>query len=303
MKTIAVDFGATMLRFAVVEKFRIVRRVVCTTPKTLAELRRVFRNSFNTLYSMGVSRNAPVGIASIGPFEHEGVVKATNIGGLRINLRKIVEEVHGGRITILNDCTAAALAEKTIGPWRDLKNLVYVTISTGIGGGAVVDGHLLIGKDGNAAEIGHMVVDYQSSVECGCGGVGHWEAFCSGVGLPKLARQVVGKATWVDSRQVFEAARRGDRRALTVLSKMADFNAVGFSNVMNVYDPEIVIVGGSVALNHPVETVETPKRLLDKYSMLRSPLVLTSLGHDGPLHGAAVAAQTGTRRLIYFQEA
>ncbi|MEM0384353.1 MAG: ROK family protein [Candidatus Caldarchaeum sp.] len=293
MWTIAVDFGASMLRFAVVENYRVVRRVVCATPRTLAELRHVFRNSFNILHAMGVSRNAPVGIASIGPFEKEGVVKATNIGGLRINLRKIVEEAHGGRITILNDCTAAALAEKTIGPWRGLKNLVYVTISTGIGGGAVVDGHLLIGRDGNAAEIGHMVVDYQSTIKCGCGGLGHWEAFCSGVGLPKLARQVIGKAAWVDSRQVFEAAERGDRRALNVLNKMAELNAVGFSNIMNVYDPEIVIVGGSVALNHPVETVEKPKRLLNKYSMLRSKLVLTSLGHDGPLLGAAAAAQTG----------
>ncbi|MEM0442808.1 MAG: ROK family protein [Candidatus Caldarchaeum sp.] len=293
MWTIAVDFGASMLRFAVVENYRVVRRVVCATPRTLAELRHVFRNSFNILHAMGVSGNAPVGIASIGPFEKEGVVKATNIGGLRINLRKIVEEAHWGRITILNDCTAAALAEKTIGPWRGLKNLVYVTISTGIGGGAVVDGHLLIGRDGNAAEIGHMVVDYQSTIKCGCGGLGHWEAFCSGVGLPKLARQVIGKAAWVDSRQVFEAAERGDRRALNVLNKMAELNAVGFSNIMNVYDPEIVIVGGSVALNHPVETVEKPKRLLNKYSMLRSKLVLTSLGHDGPLLGAAAAAQTG----------
>ncbi|MCS6770327.1 MAG: ROK family protein [Candidatus Caldarchaeum sp.] len=290
MKTIAIDFGASYLRFAVVENGRILRRVVQPTPSTAAGIASAFRHSFKVLHLSGVSKKTPVGIASIGPFIRDGVIVATNVGGLRINLIKIVEKFHDGKITLLNDCNAAALAEKAFSPWRTVDNLVYVSISTGIGGGAVVDGHLLIGKDGNAAEVGHMVVDYQSDVKCGCGGLGHWEAFCSGTGLPKLAQKLTGRKVWTDSRQIFEAAARRDRRALAVLSKMAEFNAVGFSNLMNVYDPEVIVVGGGVALNNPRETVGGASRLLDRYSMLRCRIALTSLGHDGPLLGAAAAA-------------
>ncbi|MEM2236868.1 MAG: ROK family protein [Candidatus Caldarchaeum sp.] len=292
MKTIAVDLGATYTRFGLLRDGVILKKIVFRTPTTRKGLTSVFGQAFKIMHQSGASERAAVGIASIGPLSvRKGVVmKTPNIGWLGINLRDIVERFHRKEPVILNDCTAAALAEKIYGRWRGCDNLVFVSISTGIGGGAVVDGHLLQGKDGNAVEIGHIVVDYGSDVRCGCGGRGHWEALCSATGLPKLAAKIHGKKLWNDPREIFSAAKKGDRRAVLVISKMAELNAAGFASVINSFDPEIVVVGGGVAISHPRETVLKAERHMKKYLTLRAKVAMTSLGPDGPLLGAGAAA-------------
>lgn len=293
MEIVAVDFGATYTRFAAAKKNGIItHRIIHTTPMNPREIRRIFKQSFNHLHRLGVSKRAPVGVASIGPLDiRRGVVRNTpNLGRLKVSLKDIIEECHGAKPAILNDATAAALGETVFGRWRGVKNLVYITVSTGIGGGAVVDGHLLVGKEGNAVEIGHIVVDYRSRVRCGCGGRGHWEALCSGTGLPKLARAITGKTRWKTAAEVFDAASRGDRLALTAVREMEYLNAAAYASVINTFDPEVVVVGGGVALNHPRETLERPLKHLREYRLLRSVFVLTEFGADAPLMGAVAAA-------------
>ncbi len=292
MKVIGVDFGATYLRFGIVENGVVLKKVVFATPKTAGGVIDAFRKAFKILHSSGISKKSPVGIATIGPLSAGGeIVKGSpNVKGLKINFRKIVEKFHDGELVVLNDCTAAVLAEGTIGRWRRYDNIVYISISTGIGGGVVVNGHLLEGKDGNAAEIGHIVVDYKSNVRCGCGGLGHWEALCSGMGLPKLALSLLGQKIWKTAPEIFHAAYRKDKRAMMVLEKMALLNAAAFASVINAFDPEIVVVGGGVALNHPKETVINAEKLLKKYALLRARIEMSSLGADGPLLGACIAA-------------
>ncbi|MEM1964736.1 MAG: ROK family protein [Candidatus Caldarchaeum sp.] len=292
MKTIAVDVGATYIRFGLVQNGAILRRLIYRTPASKNGLATIFGQAFKILHQTGATTKTAVGIASIGPLSvRRGVIqRPPNLGLAEVNLREIVERFHRAEPVILNDCTAAALAEKTYGPHRGCDNLVYVTISTGIGGGAVVDGNLLQGKDGNAVEIGHLVVEYTSRVRCGCGGRGHWEALCSGKGLPNLASEVYGRKLWQDSRQIFSAAKHGDKRAVLVIRKMTELNAAGFASVINAFDPEIVVVGGGVALSHPRETVVNAVKHMKKYQMLRAKVVLTSLGPDSPLLGAGAAA-------------
>lgn len=296
MVTIGIDFGATYTRFGVVSKSgKITKKVVFATPKSAAEIKKSFELAFKYIHGSGISKKAPVGVASIGPLSiRRGmVVRTPNLGGIDIKLRDIVEEFHHGPFVMMNDCTAAALGEKFFGAARRTSNLVYVTLSTGIGGGAIVDDHLLMGKDGNAVEVGHIVVDACSRVRCGCGGHGHWEALCSGTGLPKLAADTLGKTVWRSSYEIFEAASRGSSAAISVLEKMAAYNAAGFASVINCFDPEVLVVGGGMALSHPVETVAKAVKILKKFALLKAKIKLTSLGPDASLLGAAASTMLG----------
>ena len=130
-----------------------------------------------------------IGVASIGPLDLKrgGIASPANLPYRFIPLVKPLEEASGSKVALMNDANAAVLGERRFGAGKEHPDLVFITLSTGIGGGAIVDGHLLIGKDGNAAEIGHMVVDSEERLTCGCGRRGHWEAYCSGRNLPNLA--------------------------------------------------------------------------------------------------------------------
>jgi len=237
-----------------------------------------------------------VGVASVGALSiREGLItKAPNIGKLSLNLLDAIAPVHRGPLMLLNDCTAAALGETMFGAARGSKNAFYLTISTGIGGGAIVDGHLLLGKDGNAVEIGHLVVEHDSRVRCGCGGYGHWEALCSGTGLPKLAVSMLGnkfKQRWREAQNIFDDCRRGDGSARRVLSRAATINAAGLASIINAYDPEILTVGGGVALNNKRTVLDWSLKHLHRYIVVRPPkIMLTPLGEEAPLMGAVAVA-------------
>lgn len=295
MDVIGIDFGATYTRFGIVTPGGIItKKIVFATPKKPNEINRIFEQGFRFLYSSGISKKSPVGVATVGPLSiKRGIlVRPPNLGRFNVKLRDIVENIHKGPFVMMNDCTAAAWGERIFGAGRKSENILYITLSTGIGGGAVVDDHLLVGKDGNAVEIGHIVVDAFSRVRCGCGGLGHWEGLCSGNGLPKLGEEMFRKPLWKTSREIFEAARQGDVRASAVIEKMAVYNAAGFASVINCFDPEIVLVGGGLALSHPTETVAKPVRFLKRFGLLKAKITITALGNDAPLLGAAALAIT-----------
>jgi len=205
-------------------------------------------------------------------------------------------------VYILNDCVTAVVGEHHFGIGKNIDNLVYITLSTGIGGGVYVDSHLLIGKDGNAHEIGHIVIDYEGRLVCGCGKRGHWEAYCSGKNIPNFVRLLLrDKAEKAEksplfklanegtltAKDVFDAAKRGDSFAREVVKEIGRLNAIGFANVTNVYDPELITVGGSVALNNPKLVLEPIKRYINEYVINRPPRIeITPLGGDIVLLGA-----------------
>jgi glucokinase len=246
-----------------------------------------------------VAELAGVGIASTGPLDMRrgSLMKPTNIPLPEVRLVGPVEEELGIPVVLLNDCTAAVLGEARFGAGRGVEDLVYVGIGTGIGGGAIVDGNLLFGKDGNACEIGHVVVDPLGKMICGCGKRGHWEAYCSGKNIPAYARlrlEEMGaesKIAGMDAKGICAEARRGDRIARRIVAEVAEFNAIGLADVVNVYDPFLVTVGGSVALGDPDLVVEPAVRRMGRYLRNRRAKVkLTPLGGDAGLLGAVAAA-------------
>ncbi len=247
-----------------------------------------------------------IGVASFGPLDlRKGrMASPSNLPYEDVPIVEPLREALGARVVLMNDANAAALGERTYGAGKKDENLVYVTISTGIGGGAMVDGHLLSGKDGNAAEIGHLVVDSLGRLTCGCGRKGHWEAYCSGRNLPNFARVLAKEDSGgslenqlgiergrVDSATILRRAAEGNRFAVRVAGEMGKLNAVGIANTVNLYDPSLVTIGGAVALNNAELVLAPIRKLVPEYAINRPPrIILTPLGDDVGLLGALCLA-------------
>jgi len=247
-----------------------------------------------------------IGIASAGPLNiKEGaLINPTNLPFDYVPLTRPISEQLNVPTFLINDCAAAVLGERIFGAGKGLDNLVYITIGTGIGGGAIVDGHLLLGKDGNAVEIGHITIDYEGRLRCGCGKRGHWEAYCSGRNIPNYVRmrleeideelkrqsllfkKIKGELSQLSSQDLFEAAKRGDKLSLQLVEEIGVLNAIGFANVINAYDPSLITVGGTVALKNEELILPLIRKYVKNYAVNRLPkIILTPLGENIGIYG------------------
>jgi glucokinase len=251
-----------------------------------------------------------IGIASAGPIDlNKGaLIKPTNLPFKYVPLTEPISREFRIPVFLLNDCTAGVLGEKEFGAGRDLNNIFFLALGTGIGGGAIVDGHLLFGKDGNAVEIGHITIDYEERLKCGCGKRGHWEAYCSGRNMPNFVRMklentkkeevensLLFEYTNSDSRLgsefLFNAANNGDQLAIDIVKEIGKLNAIGFANIINAYDPSLITVGGSVALNNKKLVLKPIKQRIQDFTRNRIPRIAsTPLAQDAGLYGAIAAA-------------
>jgi glucokinase len=189
---LAVDIGASRIRAAVVEQttIRIIDFSEAPTPQS-PDPEAIPSSVVRLVKGLaGLDRVRRAGVASIGPIDSRRgvIVLAPNVAGRprSIPVAEVLKRELGlEEVYMANDCNAAAYAEHLARSGKERHDLLYVTVSTGIGGGAVVEGRPLLGSRGNAAEIGHCVVDPSGYMRCGCGGRGHWEAYCSGMFLPE----------------------------------------------------------------------------------------------------------------------
>ena len=201
-----------------------------------------------------------MGIAAPGPIDIPAQIllgPPTLPGWHDVPLAAMLGERLGLPVRLENDGNAAALGEWRFGAARGVRSLVFVTVSTGIGGGVVVDGHLLHGRRGMAAEIGHMTITGEGE-PCFCGAVGCLEAVASGTALGRRAaratapgdgsalRRLSGDAD-PSGRDVIEAARAGDPLALALVEEEGRWLGIGFTNLLHLYAPEVVVVGGGIA--------------------------------------------------------
>ncbi len=224
-----------------------------------------------------------VAIAAAGPLDREkGVFYPPNIEHMdKIQIKKPLQEF--GEVKIINDCTSAVLGEYYYGE-HGTEDLVYVTISSGIGSGVILNGELLEGFDGNFGEIGHMSLE-EDGLECGCGSNGCWEAYCSGNNLPEFAEEITD-SSFEDARHLFEEYKNGDKAAEKVMERMQEFNARGFANLVNLYNPEKIVLGGAVALNHPEKIVDPLEEKVGPLICNGAPdIELCNLEDEAVLHG------------------
>ncbi len=309
----AVDLGATNVRVARCSASRLIEKSSEKTDRTKGP-KGITTQIVRMIESHGIDGLEAIGVGSIGPIDlTTGCIKGTpNLPFDTIPVVEPLKEALQVPVDLLNDCSAAVLGELEFGAGRGLRNLVYVTLSTGLGGGAIVDGHLLVGKDGNAVEVGHLTIDPESPLVCGCGCRGHWEAYCSGNNIPNFARLLLderkeggllielagGDASGITVEHLFVAARRGDPAALYVVSEIGKVNAVGFADIVNAFDPELITVGGSIALRNPELILRPIIENIGRHLINRRPeIVITPLGEDIVLYGALALARGALIRI------
>ena len=306
MSLVAVDIGATNTRVALGD-VRSLKVKHSEVTDRLSGPEGVPRQIARMIKSLGGEPTA-IGVGSIGPLDvKKGAIGATpNFAFKHIPIVAPLREEFDVPVEIMNDCNAAVIGEHLYGAGKGLDNIFYVTLSTGLGGGAIVDGNPLSGKDGNAPEIGHLTLDPDSELGCGCGCRGHWEAYCSGANIPKYARVLLrdkdpeggllSKMTGGDlgkltSEMIFDAAKKRDRDAIFVVEQVGKMNAIGFANIVNAFDSELITVGGSVVLNNPELVIDPIKKDIDKHLINRKPDIrVTPLGADVVLYGGLAVA-------------
>ena len=267
-----VDIGGTWVRVAIctadLNEKKIKKRVI----KTKKENKYSISNSVCEILLELLSENninkehiLGIGIATAGPLNMDKgeVFNNANLGFRVIPLKKpISEKFPEIPIYFINDCNGSALGIHFFEAEDEEKdNLVYITMSTGIGGGAICNGHLLFGKEGNAAEVGHALVEPKSTFKCNCGAYGCWEAYSSGTGVQNrtldalkdgklnadILMQIVdnnkGKIT---AKEVFQAAKKGDVLSKKIVEDCIFYTKVGIGIVNNYYDCSSIYFGGAM---------------------------------------------------------
>jgi len=228
---IGIDIGATWTRIALADPSgTIIKRIAFKTPKTGDEyaIPRAIIDAIKKEFSQYLDRVERIGVGSIGPLDlSKGMVTgAPNVPTHRFEIARPIMEELRKPVYVANDCVAAIWGEKMFGAARGHENAVYITLSTGIGGGIILNGALLLGKKGNGHEIGHIVVDTQRIMKCNCGGYGHWEAYCGGASIPRYAsylleRMEVGEEVRKSSK-VFKAFEEGSLTTELIYSAAKD---------------------------------------------------------------------------------
>ena len=267
-----VDIGGTWVRVAICTPDLKEENIKIKVTRTLKETKYSISSSVCQILSELLSENnitrdqlLGIGIATAGPLDMEKgeVFNNSNLGFRVIPLKEPIEEKFQGiPLYFINDGNGAILGIHYFEANDDEKdNLVYITISTGIGGGAICNGHLLLGKEGNAAEVGHGLVEPRSKFKCNCGAYGCWEVFSSGTGVKhraldalkpgelnaEILMHIVGNdKSKITAKEVFQAARDGDELSKKIVDDCIFYSKVGIGLINNYYDCKSIYLGGAM---------------------------------------------------------
>ena len=198
---------------------------------------------------------AGVGMGIPAPVDSEGVVQQTaNVGwGYKEVTRELSELLDGMRVEAGNDANVAAMGEMWLGAGRGEKNLVMVTLGTGVGGGVIVDGHMIVGHHGAGGEIGHICVNREEEDACGCGLHGCLEQYASATGIAKLARKALSgehEETVLhgepSAKDVFDAVKAGDALATRIADEFGRYLGGALASIAVVADPAVFVIGGDL---------------------------------------------------------
>ena len=307
---LAIDLGGTWVRAALVTRAGHIawRGRVSTGSQDPRDMvvGRVNDLISEALSGEGGDKVAGIAIAVASPVDPEtGIMYAPpNLMHLDgVSFKKIWSGKGPWPVLTGNDATLAALGEYTYGVGRGSKTLVYITQSTGIGGGIVADGKLVEGAYGMAGEIGHMCID-ASGPPCKCGHRGCLESYASGTAIAEAARSLAqtgdgsalpamvgGDLEKLTSEHVFQAARDGDDTSKELLDKVAGAMGVGLVNVLHLFNPDTIVMGGGVSQNwdylRPKVQEYLDENAMEHIRKLGYRIVVTSLGDDIGLLGAA----------------
>ncbi len=263
---------------------------------------------FLSLNKIDIQQLCAVSIGAAGVIEMEkGIITSSpNLPGwVDIPLRDIIQERFKVYVFLINDANAAILGEHEYGAGKGLKDIILLTLGTGIGGGIIIDNHLYCGVSGGAGEFGHMTIDVNGP-ECNCGGNGCLELFASGKAIAaeairrindgektSLIEMVANNLHDITAEKVSIAAQDGDKLSIDVIEKAAYYLGTGMVNLVNIFNPEMIIVGGGMSAMG--ELLLEPARKVVREKAYRLPaqavhIVTAQLGGDAGVYGTALFA-------------
>jgi glucokinase len=247
---------------------------------------------------------AGIGIDIPGPVREDGSVGflpniRLDVDGLKASLAMAFARAV---IVVLNDANAATFGELWQGSAKGERSFVFVTLGTGVGGGVVVDGKLVLGKHGAGGEIGHITVNPHETRACGCGRLGCLEEYASATGLVRLYHEACERAgaeardTSEGAVAVFQALADGDEAARLALSQMCEYLAVAFAHMSCIIDPGAFVIGGGVSASFDVFADELAERFRAHALPMcaETKIVRASLGNKAGIYGSAYQALLAT---------
>jgi len=302
MKVIfGVDVGGTNIKFgkfkldnsnfenSLLEKF-MVKTLVDENPDVL------IGQIYDEIYAhLGDDELVGLGVGIPGPVMNGVVLGAQNIKWEIVNLKELLDKKFPNLlIKILNDANAATLGEWYFGYNHKKSNAILITLGTGVGGGIILNGHLVEGSTGSAGEIGHIKIYPFNGRECSCGLTGCLEQYASATGIVKTARSLMkhkmttlSKIKFLSAKSIFDEAKAGDEVAKEVAERTAYYLSVGLASICNTINPDVVIIGGGVsrAGDYFLEKVRAYFEDLAFFSVKNTEIVLATLLNDAGIYG------------------
>ena len=308
---IGVDLGGTNIAVGIAnERFNIISKKSIPTacPRSAESIADDISKCISELCKTSYIHTADIcwiGIGTPGSVDSKtGVVeRAHNLGFVDTPLRKLIEQRLNILCYIENDANCAAYGEFLAGNAKGANNAVCITIGTGIGGGIIIDKKIYSGSNSYGAELGHTVIEINGK-QCNCGRKGCMEQYCSATALIEQTKEAMQQDTdslmWqecdrditkVSGKTAFDAMRRNDETAKKVVEKYIDYLACGCTNMINIFQPDVLLIGGGISkegehLLNPLRKIISNDSF-DKNPKKATKIVAASLGNDAGIIGAA----------------
>ena len=313
MYYIGIDIGGTNLKAGLVNEAGILlatekmKVAALTDPAKMAWTLYALIQKLCETTEIPVERIASVGVGVPGIVEiHYGTIQYTcNLPWRNVPLRKLFHQLSPLPLYIENDANCAALAEYHVGAGRGTKRFITITLGTGIGGGVIHNGKISHGANGMAGEVGHMVIE-RNGEPCPCGRKGCWEQYASAVALKRITRQAMEANPdsllhriieendgHVSGQSAFMAARQGCPVGQQVCGTYIEYLAAGISNLVNIYQPDALAIGGGISNEEDSQLLLPVRRLVEQETIpcpseRRTRIVKAELGTQAGLIGAAL---------------
>ncbi len=301
-----VDIGGTTIKLGmfnidgeIKEKWEITTRKADNGKYILEDISTSILGKMSR-YDIAPEKCVGIGIGVPGPVTKDGtVLKCVNLGwGVMSVAEKVHERTKVKNIKVANDANVAALGEMWKGGGAGYKNIVMVTLGTGVGGGIIIDGHILTGYNGAAGEIGHIVVNSEEEDECGCSKHGCLEQYASAKGIVRIAHRILDSTEEpsmlrepkrLSAKKVFDMAKEGDKVAIRVIDSFGRYLGLALAHVAQVVDPEVFVIGGGVSRAGQIVTDAVSKYYEENvmFALKNKQFNLAELGNEAGIYGSA----------------
>lgn len=299
-----VDLGGTTVKMGLfrfdgelVEKWEIKTRTENGGENILPDIAASIKEKMES-HDIENEKVLGVGLGIPAPVSADGVVKATaNLGWGYKEVRHELEELLKIEVKVGNDANVAALGEMWRGGGEGYKNLIMVTLGTGVGGGIIFNGHMVVGAHGSAGEIGHICVNYDETIQCGCGNRGCLEQYASATGITRLAKErlaasndeTVLRGQDMNAKVVFDAVKENDKVGVEIAEEFGRYLGHALANLAAAFDPDIFVIGGGVSKAGEILLDYVSKPFMERalFTNKDCKFALATLGNDAGIYGAA----------------